>query len=66
MRIGQIQVVAALRRACEDAGSQREWAEAHGYSPDYVSQILGGKKPPSENMANKLGIVVLKRYERAA
>jgi hypothetical protein len=46
-----------LRRACQDAGSQRAWAKAHGYSDAYVSDVLNGRRDISEQLANALGLL---------
>lgn len=47
-----------LRHRCEAAGGQKAWGEANMVSPQYVCDILNGRKEVSTNVAMKLG------YER--
>jgi len=47
-----------LRAACRGAGSQRIWAQANGLSRQYVTDILKGRRPVTDTVANALG------YER--
>ena len=42
-----------LEAACGD--NQRKWAKKHKFSPQYVNQVMNGKKPMSERMAKILG-----------
>jgi DNA-binding transcriptional regulator YdaS (Cro superfamily) len=53
----QADLIAILRSACERAGGQRAWAEAHGLSPQYVCDVLKGRRDVSERMANELGFL---------
>lgn len=50
------QVLAALRQACVTAGSQDAWAAAHGVSPTYVADTLGGRRGPSGKVLAALGL----------
>jgi len=50
-------LLAILRSACDAAGGQRAWAEAHGLSPQYVCDVLKGRRDVSERMANELGFL---------
>lgn len=54
-------VVERLTKACEIAGSQREWAKTHNLSPAYVSDVLKGKRGPGQSILDALGLV--KRVE---
>lgn len=45
-----------LVAACDDAGSQKAWAEAHGFSKQYVSDVIMGRRTISENLAAALGL----------
>jgi len=49
-------VVKMLTDACAAAGSARKFAEQHKLSPNYVSQVLRGGRPPSDDMAEALGL----------
>ena len=53
----QADLIAILRSACEAAGSQQAWAKAHDLSPQYVCDVLKGRRDVSETMANKLGFL---------
>ncbi len=60
-------VRAALKAACRP--SQREWALANGFSPQFVCDILKGHRAPSENIAKALGFerkVVFLRLQSAS
>jgi len=48
-----------VRRAVRDAGSQQELAEQLAISPAYLSDILNGRRRPSEPFLAKFG------YQRA-
>lgn len=52
-----------LRVACELAGSQAAWAREVGLSPQYVTDILAGRRRPTDHV---LGLLGLRRVERFA
>ena len=54
MRLSDVQQL--LARRCQEAGSQRRFAEAHGMNVQYVSQVLSGHRPPSDKLCKVLGI----------
>ena len=45
-----------LRAACEREGSQRAWAIKHGISPQFLSEVLNGRKEPSPAVLEPLGM----------
>jgi hypothetical protein len=51
------EVLQMLRKACQDAGSQRAWAHAHEFSEAYVSDILSGRREITVSVANALGLL---------
>lgn len=53
----QADLLAILRSACDRAGGQQAWATAHGFSPQYVCDVLKGRRDVSEAMANALGFL---------
>ena len=54
-----------LRKACDAAGSQLAWAEANGFSPFFVSDVLGKKRGISDEVLRALKYVKLTpRYQR--
>ena len=48
---------ALLARECEKAGSQRAWAMAHCISPQYVNDVLAGRRAIGAGLADALGLV---------
>lgn len=45
-----------LERRCREAGGQAAFAEAHGFTKAYVSQVVNAQRPPSERLCDVLGI----------
>src|SRR3954470_23451025 len=50
------QVRALLRQECEKAGGQKKWADAHGVSAAYVSDVIQGRKEPGVSLLDGLGL----------
>jgi hypothetical protein len=50
-------VIALLRRAIEEAGTQQDWAEQHNVSAQYVSDVLRGRRDVGPAIAAALGLV---------
>lgn len=48
-------MLAILRHRCAEAGGQKPFAMSIGYSPQYLSDILQGRKDVSRNLARQLG-----------
>lgn len=57
------EVVEMLSQACEDAGSQQSWAEANGLSPQYVNDVLKGRREPGQSIATALGLSKRSEYD---
>lgn len=51
-----------LRTACREAGSQQAWAERHGFSASFVSDVLNGKRPMPDSVLVALGLVRVTVY----
>lgn len=49
-------VVARLRKSCNAAGGQSAWAEKHGISPQYVSDVLKSRRLPGDKITQALGL----------
>jgi len=62
MKIGQLRCV--LAEACEQAGSQYQWATRSKLSPAYVSDVLRGKRDPGEGLLKALGLRKVVSYEK--
>ena len=48
-------VIARLEAEIEEAGSQKGWAVSHGFSPQFVTDVLKGRRRVSDNLARALG-----------
>ncbi len=57
-------VVAALRAACAEAGSQQAWASKSGLSIGYVCNTLKGRRKPGAKLLAALGIERVVTYRR--
>lgn len=55
-KYGEAEVVARLKAAIDAAGSLRKLAGAWGVSPAWLSMVQTGQKPPSDLIAEKLGM----------
>lgn len=50
------EVIEQLRAAIADAGSQRAFAEKHGFTPGYVSDVLKGQRGLSDRILAAIGV----------
>lgn len=50
-------VIKCLGSAIKAEGSLRKWAKRHGLSPAFVSDVMLGRRKPSEKILTPLGIV---------
>jgi hypothetical protein len=57
-------VIALLAKRCEEAGSQKAFAEANGVSAQYVSDVLKQKREPGEAILKALGLYKVESYSR--
>ncbi|MBC6716944.1 transcriptional regulator [Aurantimonas sp. DM33-3] len=55
-----------LRQACANAGSQQAWATEHGVSPQYVGDVLLGRREPGDKILGGLGLRKIVTYETMA
>lgn len=55
-------VVARLRRACAAAGSAKNWAQNAVVSPQYVSDVISGRREPGESIAAALELERVVRW----
>jgi hypothetical protein len=56
-------VLRILRGACASAGSQRAWAEKHGLSAAYVSDVLKGRRNPGPAICKPLRLLEVTIYQ---
>ncbi len=57
-------VVKALESAVEAAGGLRAWGRQHQFTASYVSDVLNGRRNPSERLARAVGFVRVQGWER--
>jgi hypothetical protein len=55
-------VVSRLRAACKEAGGQARWADIAGVTPQYVSDVLLGRRAPGDSVLRGLGLERDVRY----
>ena len=55
-----------LCQACQRAGSQQAWARRHGVSPQYVGDVLIGRREPGDKILDGLQIRKIVTYEPMA
>ena len=58
------QVNNVLADACTVAGSQQAWARENGISPQFVCDVLQGRRAPTERLARALGYRRVVSFER--
>ena len=51
-----------MRLAIDKEGTQKAWADRHGVSQAYVSDVLLGRRDPSDAIAKVFGLEVVRRY----
>ncbi|WP_307139868.1 hypothetical protein [Pseudoroseomonas cervicalis] len=60
--LGEQGVRDKLQEACDLAGGQRRWAEAHGLSESSVSDTLRAVQAPGQRILKALGLARVTRY----
>jgi len=56
-QISLASVYGRIRIAINKAGTQKAWAEEIGVSPQFLNDVLHGKRQPSDRMLKPLGII---------
>jgi len=62
--LSEVQILECLWKACEQAGSQKAWAEKNGVSPSYVTDVLLGRRAPGDAITHRLGFERVVRYRK--
>ena len=62
MDLTQTEVRKLLKDACRLAGSQHRWSDRHGFSAAFVSDVLNGRKDPTEKLCRALNLRRLTVY----
>jgi hypothetical protein len=50
-----------LERQCNIAGSQKNWARANSLSPQFICDVLKGRRDPSPRILDALGLELVYR-----
>lgn len=56
--------IIVLRTACATAGSQAAWARSVGLSPQYVTDLLAGRRAFTDPVLARLGLRRVERIQR--
>jgi transcriptional regulator with XRE-family HTH domain len=57
-------VIAAIRKAADEAGTQKALAARLGVSDSYLADVLNGRKDPGEAILEPLGLERVVTYRR--
>ena len=63
VRYTEEQVRGMLERQCKDAGGQKAWADLHNVTPQYVCDVLQGRRGVGVAIAEGLGLRRISYYE---
>jgi hypothetical protein len=55
-QLTQAEVVALLRQRCQEAGSQKNFANTNDISAQYVTDVLNQRREPGEAILSALGL----------
>lgn len=61
--MNRIDLYALLRTQCAKAGGQTAFANQHGVSVAYVSDVMNGRKDPGPALLKAMGVRKVVRYE---
>lgn len=62
-RLTQMEAQVRLARRIREAGSLRQFAQAHAVSPSYVSQVASGKLPIGDRLLEAIGLRRVVEFE---
>lgn len=61
--MNESQVLELIKQRANEAGSQKALAETLGVSAPYLSDVINGRREPSENLLSRLGIRRIVEFE---
>lgn len=61
--MNRIDLYTLLRTQCAKAGGQTAFANQHGVSVAYVSDVMNGRKEPGPALLKAMGVRKVVRYE---
>ncbi len=62
--IDKEQLLAILKKAADEADSHTKWAEDHGMSKAYLSDVLAMNRGPGKKILDALGYVEERLYRK--
>ena len=64
--LSESDVLSLIAEACNQIGNQSRWARHAGVSPQYLTDVLRGRRSPGRAICNALGLerVVSVEYRR--
>ncbi|WP_342164012.1 transcriptional regulator [Methylobacterium sp. SD21] len=62
LELTEQEVLARLRRQVEQRGSQKAWADAAGVTPQYIHDVLRGRRGIGAPVLAALGVERIVRY----
>lgn len=57
------ELIERLRDAVNRAGSQKDFAQQHGISEQYLSDVLRSRREPGQKILDALGVERVVRYQ---
>jgi DNA-binding transcriptional regulator YdaS (Cro superfamily) len=58
------EVIEQLRSAIASAGGQRAYADVHGFTPGYVSDVMRGKRALADRILATIGVERIVTYTK--
>ncbi len=55
--MNEVQAMKRLRDAVAAAGGQKAWAEKHGVSPQFVCDVLKGRRGLTDTICQAIGLI---------
>lgn len=54
-----------LRQACRESGGQSAWCQKHGITAPFLSEILRGRRDPTERVVRLIGLERVMMFREA-
>lgn len=58
----RLDVISTISDACAMEGGQKAWAQKHGLSPQYVSDVIAERRLPGKSILAAAGFVKAELY----
>lgn len=60
--LDSIDILAILNKKCKDAGGQKAFAEKHGISQSFISDVLNARRDIGPSILRAIGFARVTRY----